>query len=132
MSKRLRIVLSAGEASGDRLGAGLARALRGLRPDVDLIGMGGDEMEAAGVTLVQHAREVAVVGFTEVVRHLPTIRAAMARLEAVCREGATDLLVPIDFPDFNLRLSARAHRAGVPIVYYVSPQVWAWRRRRVH
>ncbi|HEX4823328.1 MAG TPA: lipid-A-disaccharide synthase [Candidatus Polarisedimenticolaceae bacterium] len=130
MSRRLRIVLSAGEASGDRLGAGLARALRALRPDVELIGMGGDEMEAAGVTLVEHARDVAVVGFTEVVRHLPTIRRAMTHLTSVCREGA-DLLVPIDFPDFNLRLAARAHDARVPIVYYVSPQVWAWRRRRV-
>src|SRR5262249_7234709 len=131
MNRRLRIVISAGEASGDRLGAGLARALRALRPDVELVGMGGDEMEDAGATLVQHARDVAVVGFTEVVRHLPTIRAAMARLAAACRPETADLLVPIDFPDFNLRLAARAHRAGVPVVYYVSPQIWAWRRSRV-
>jgi lipid-A-disaccharide synthase len=131
VSRPLRIVISAGEASGDRLGAGLARALRELHPGIELSGMGGDEMEAAGVTLVQHARDVAVVGLVEVLRHLPAIRRAMGRLEETLRTSAPDLLVPIDFPDFNLRLAARAKRAGVPVVYYVSPQVWAWRRGRV-
>ena len=131
MSRPLRIVLSAGEASGDRLGAGLARALRELHPGIELSGMGGDEMEAAGVTLVQHAKDVAVVGLVEVLRHLPAIRRAMGRLEETLRASPPDLLVPIDFPDFNLRLAARAKKAGVPIVYYVSPQVWAWRRGRV-
>jgi lipid-A-disaccharide synthase len=127
----LKIVLSAGEASGDRLGAGLARALRSARPDIELTGMGGDEMREAGVDLVQHAAEVAVVGFTEVVKHLPTIRRAMRRLDDAFLRGGADLFVPIDFPDFNLRAAARAHAAGVPVVYYVSPQVWAWRRGRV-
>lgn len=131
MSRPLRIVLSAGEASGDRLGAGLARALRALRPDVDLVGMGGDEMAQAGVRLVQHASEVAVVGIVEVVKHLPTIRRAMGTMERTLRELRPDLVVPIDFPDFNLRLAARARGGGLPVVYYVSPQVWAWRRTRV-
>jgi len=131
VSRPPRIALSAGEASGDRLGAGLARALRKLHPGVELLGMGGDEMAEAGVRLVQHAREVAVVGFVEVLRHLPTIRRAMTRLERMLDAERPDLLVPIDFPDFNLRLAARAHASGVPVVYYVSPQVWAWRRGRV-
>lgn len=131
MSRPLTIVLSAGEASGDRLGAGLARAILARRPDARLVGMGGDEMAEAGVRLVCHASEVAVVGFVEVVRHLPAIRAAKARLETVLREEAPDLFVPVDFPDFNLRVAARARAAGVPIVYYVSPQVWAWRKGRV-
>lgn len=131
MSRPPRILLSAGEASGDRLGAGLARALREILPDVELVGMGGDEMAHAGVRLVQHASEVAVVGFVEVVRHLPAIRRAMANLEALIDAERPDLVVPIDFPDFNLRLAARAHARGVPVVYYVSPQVWAWRRGRV-
>jgi lipid-A-disaccharide synthase len=124
-------MISAGEASGDRLGAGLARSLRRLRPDVEIFGMGGDEMADAGVRLVQHAAEVAVVGFVEVVRHLPTIRRAMARLESAVRNERPDVLVPVDFPDFNLRLAARVKSSGVPIVYYVSPQVWAWRKGRV-
>jgi lipid-A-disaccharide synthase len=131
VSRPLRIVISAGEASGDRLGAGLAKALRALRPDVVLSGMGGEEMAQAGVRIVQPASEVAVVGVVEVIRHLPAIRRAMARLERTIRDERPDLVVPIDFPDFNLRLAARARGAGVPVVYYVSPQVWAWRRGRV-
>lgn len=131
MSRPLTIMMSAGEASGDRLGAGLARALRRLSPGIEISGMGGDEMAEAGVRIVQHASEVAVVGFVEVIRRLPTIRRAMARLEDALRRDPPDLLVPIDFPDFNLRLAARARRAGVPVVYYVSPQVWAWRKGRV-
>jgi lipid-A-disaccharide synthase len=131
VSPPLKVMLSAGEASGDRLGAGLARSLRALHPGIEIVGMGGDEMAHAGVRLVQHAREVAVVGFVEVIRHLPTIRRAMARLEAVLRRERPDVLVPIDYPDFNLRLAERARSAGVPVVYYVSPQVWAWRRGRV-
>jgi len=131
VSRPVKIALSAGEASGDRLGAGLARALRSRRPEIELVGMGGDEMADAGVRLVQHASEVAVVGVVEVVRHLPAIRAATARWASLLREERPDLLVPIDFPDFNLRLSAKARAAGVPVVYYVSPQVWAWRRGRV-
>ncbi|HEX5044852.1 MAG TPA: lipid-A-disaccharide synthase [Candidatus Polarisedimenticolaceae bacterium] len=130
MSRPPRILLSAGEASGDRLGAGLARALRRLRPDVELSGMGGSEMAEAGVRLVQDASEVAVVGVLEVLSRLPQLRAAMARLTSALDAGP-DLLVPIDFPDFNLRLAGEAARRGVPVVYFVSPQVWAWRRGRV-
>jgi lipid-A-disaccharide synthase len=131
VSRPLKIMISAGEASGDRLGAGLARSLRRMRPDVEIFGMGGDEMADAGVRLVQHASEVAVVGFVEVVRHLPMIRRAMARLTAAARTERPDLLIPIDFPDFNLRLAGSVKAAGIPVVYYVSPQVWAWRRGRV-
>jgi lipid-A-disaccharide synthase len=83
------------------------------------------------VRLVQHASEVAVVGIVEVVRHLPAIRRAMGRLTRALEEERPDLVVPIDFPDFNFRLAARARRASVPVVYYVSPQVWAWRKGRV-
>jgi lipid-A-disaccharide synthase len=131
VSRPLRILISVGEASGDRLGAGLARALTSLRPDIELSGMGGDEMRDAGVRLVQHASEVAVVGVVEVIRHLPAIRRAMRRLEGALRDERPDLIVPIDFPDFNLRLAARANAERVPVVYYVSPQVWAWRKGRI-
>jgi len=130
MSRPPRILLSAGETSGDRLGAGLARALRRQRPDVELFGMGGAEMAEAGVRLLQDASEVAVVGVLEVLSRLPQLRAAMARLTAALAAGP-DLMVPIDFPDFNLRLAGEAARRGVPVVYFVSPQVWAWRRGRV-
>ncbi len=131
MKRPLKIMISAGEASGDRLGAGLARSLFNLHPGAEIFGMGGDEMADAGVRLVQHARDVAVVGFVEVIKHLPTIRRAMGRLVDAVREERPDIVVPVDFPDFNLRLAARVHAAGAPVVYYVSPQVWAWRRGRV-
>ncbi len=88
-------------------------------------------MADAGVRLVQDASEVAVVGIFEVLAHLPAIRHAMRRLEEVLESERPDLLVPVDFPDFNLRLAARARKAGVPVVYFVSPQVWAWRAGRV-
>jgi lipid-A-disaccharide synthase len=127
----MKIMLSAGEASGDRLGAGLARALLRRAPGVTLFGMGGEEMEDAGVRLVAHASDVAVVGFVEVVRHLPEIRRAMDRLTGAIATERPDVVVPIDFPDFNLRLAGKASASGVPVVYYVSPQVWAWRRGRV-
>jgi len=126
-----RIMLSAGEASGDRLGAGLARALRRRRPEIELFGMGGDEMARAGVEIVQDSSEVAVMGFLEVLSHLPALRAAKRRLLACLDDRRPDLLVPIDFPDFNFILSSNAGRRGVPVVYFVSPQVWAWRRGRV-
>jgi len=126
-----RIMLSAGEASGDRLGAGLARALRRRRPEIELFGMGGDEMARAGVEIVQDSSEVAVMGFLEVLSHLPALRAAKRRLLGCLDDRRPDLLVPIDFPDFNFILSSNASRRGVPVVYFVSPQIWAWRRGRV-
>lgn len=131
MERPPRILISAGEASGDRLGAGLALALRRLRPEIDLLGMGGPQMAEAGVRLVQDASEVSVVGIVEVLSHLPAIRRAMAGLEACVERERPDLVVPIDFPDFNLELAARVRRAGVEVVYFVSPQLWAWRRGRI-
>ena len=88
-------------------------------------------MADAGVRLVCHASEVAVVGFVEVLTHLPAVLAAMQRLERVLDDERPDLVVPVDFPDFNLRLAARAHARSAGVVYYVSPQVWAWRPGRV-
>jgi lipid-A-disaccharide synthase len=127
----MKVFLSAGEASGDQLGAGLAQALRRRCPEVELIGMGGREMQAAAVEIVQPAKDVAVVGLVEVLSKLPVIRGAMKRLEHALDERRPDLLVTIDFPDFNLRLAARARRRGIPVVHFVSPKVWAWRKGRV-
>jgi lipid-A-disaccharide synthase len=131
MARAPKLLVSAGEASGDRLGAGLVRAIRRRRPDIEVLGMGGAEMAAAGVRLVARAEDVAVVGLVEVLSHLPAIRAAMAALDEALAREEPDLLVPIDFPEFNLKLAAKAKRAGVPIVYFVSPQIWAWRRGRI-
>ncbi len=128
-----RIMLVAGEASGDLHGASLARAIHRLSGDIELIGVGGDRMQAAGVDLVYHIRTLAVMGITEVVRHLGEVRAALNSLTAAAEEQSVDAVVLIDYPDFNLTLARRLRKRipDLPIVYYISPQVWAWRSGRV-
>jgi lipid-A-disaccharide synthase len=129
----MRVLIVAGEASGDLHGASLARALRQLSPSIELVGVGGDRMQAAGVELVYHYRHLAVVGITEVIAHLGDVRRAMRVLEATAA-GEVDAVVLIDYPDFNMTLARRLRRARpeLPLIYYISPQVWAWRSGRVH
>jgi lipid-A-disaccharide synthase len=126
-----RLVLVAGEASGDLQGALLAGALRAREPKIELDGVGGEAMEAAGVRLLFRSEDMAVTGLWEVLSHLPHLKRILDRLARRLGEDPPDALIPIDYPDFNLRLAARAHDRGIPIVYYISPQVWAWRRGRL-
>ncbi|HEX7879860.1 MAG TPA: lipid-A-disaccharide synthase [Candidatus Eisenbacteria bacterium] len=128
---RNAIFLVAGEASGDRLGGALAAELRRLRPGVELVGVGGPYMRDAGVTLLHDYEEFAVLGIAEVIGKLPFFRRILGQFEERFRSDPPGLFIPIDFPDFNMRLAARAHSAGVPVLWYVSPQVWAWRSGRV-
>lgn len=131
----MRVLISAGEASGDHYGAGLARALRTQsqesRHELEIFGLGGAEMRQAGCNTVVDAHEIAVVGITEVISSLPRIRRAFRRLVAEAERRPPDVAILIDFPDFNLRLAKQLHRRGIPVVYFVSPQVWAWRSGRV-
>ncbi|HWN99421.1 MAG TPA: lipid-A-disaccharide synthase [Blastocatellia bacterium] len=129
----LSIMLVAGEASGDRHGAMLARALLKLSPGVavDLFGSGGDEMRAAGVDTLVDARDVAIIGIPEIARALGKLYSAYRKLLEAARTRRPHVVVLIDWPDFNIRLARKLHRAGFKIVYYISPQVWAWRRYRV-
>jgi lipid-A-disaccharide synthase len=127
----MQILLSSGEASGDTYGAQLVEALRGLAPNAKFFGMGGEKMRAAGCELLVHANEVAVVGLVEVLTHLPHIRSQFRRLVAEAAFRKPDAAVLIDFPDFNLRLARELHKSGIPVFYFVSPQVWAWRAGRV-
>ena len=125
------IMLSAGEASGDLHGGTLCRALRELSPGLRLTGMGGDHMAAAGMEVIVDPTGHAAVGTSEAIGRVPALyRAyrAMGRRLVTDRPGA---LVLIDFPEFNLRLARRARRAGVPVVYFIPPQLWAWRAGRV-
>ncbi len=125
------IMIVAGEASGDQHGAKLADALTALDSRLTLFGIGGDHMRAAGVRVAVDARQLAVVGLTEVASKLPGI---LRGWRAACRllaEGRPDLLILIDFPDFNLRLARHAKRLQMKVLYYISPQIWAWRRQRV-
>lgn len=123
--------LSAGEESGDLHGASLARALRRRWPGARLMGLGGARMRTEGVELLAGLEDLAVMGVAEVVRHLPFFLRLRRRVFTALHEARVDLVIPIDYPGFNLRLAAYAHHRGIPVLYYIAPQVWAWHRRRV-
>ena len=120
------VLFVAGEASGDLHAAGVAAELRRRRPDLALVGIGGDAMEREGVQLVEHAERLAVMGFVEVLKHVPKHWALLRELKRRLRSGRVALLVLIDYPGFNMKLAEAAHAAGVPVLYYITPQVWAW------
>ncbi len=123
----MNLLISAGEASGDLHGARLLAALRNARPDLTAFGMGGERLAAAGLERVVASDALSVVGISEVVEKLPALRGALARLDAEARRRRPAAAVLIDFPDFHGLLARRLVRDRVPIVYYVPPQVWAWR-----
>jgi lipid-A-disaccharide synthase len=127
----MQFLLSAGEASGDTYGAQLAQALAHQAPNSTFFGMGGEKMRSAGCELLIEAKDVAVVGLVEVVKHLPGIRRRFRHLVKEAARRRPDAAVLIDFPDFNLRLARELHRLGIPVFYFVSPQIWAWRTGRV-
>ncbi len=127
-----RILISAGEASGEMYGAALLGALRKLSPaPIEAFGLGGEQMRAAGCDTVVDAKDVAVVGIAEVVTHLPRIYREFHKLLREADRRKPDVAVLIDFPDFHFRLAKALHARGIPVVYYVSPQLWAWRRGRI-
>ncbi|HEX7158626.1 MAG TPA: lipid-A-disaccharide synthase [Edaphobacter sp.] len=126
-----RIFLSAGEASGDHYGAQVIAALRTSVPDAAFFGLGGREMEDAGLDRVVRAEDVAHMGITEVIRHMPRVWGSYRRLVASIKEQRPHAAVLIDFPDVNLRLARELKALGIPVIYFVSPQLWAWKRRRL-
>ena len=130
-SAPVRIVVVAGEASGDLHGAGLVEALRRHAPGLAFSGMGGVRMRTVGVRLLADAGETAVVGVSELWEKRRALRAALRTLRGHLAEAGPALLICIDFPDFNLLLARTARRLGIPVCYFISPQVWAWRRGRV-
>jgi lipid-A-disaccharide synthase len=125
-------MIVAGEASGDMHGARLVQAMREICPGLSFSGMGGDELQAAGVGMLFDAAKIAVVGLTEVLGHLGDILLARRILVEHMQKNRPALLILIDYPDFNLLLAAKAKKLGIPIFYYISPQVWAWRANRVN
>jgi len=120
------VLFVAGEASGDLHASGVADELRRRAPDLPLAGIGGARMERAGVTLIEHTDRLAVMGFVEVLKHVPRHYALLSALRRRLRSGAVGLVVLVDYPGFNMKVAAAAHAAGVPVLYYITPQVWAW------
>jgi lipid-A-disaccharide synthase len=131
VSNPIRILLSSGEASGDLYASELLRELRKRLPSIEAFGLGGPRSKAQGAELLVDLEEISVIGLVEVVGKIPALRRAMTGLVEEARKRKPDAAILVDFSGFHLRLAKRLHEMGVPILYYVSPQVWAWRRGRI-
>ncbi len=125
------VMIVAGEPSGDMHAAAMVQSLRVLRPDVHLVGVGGGRLAAEGVELLERAERIAVVGFVEVIKHLPILSRLMKALRRRLDTGRVKLVVLIDYPGFNMRVAREASKRGIPVLYYITPQVWAWHKSRV-
>lgn len=127
----VRVLLSCGEASGDLYAGALTRELRATGPATTVFGLGGPQLAAAGGQVIADYRGLAVTGLTEAIAKIPRSLATLRRLVSAARRERPDVFVAIDFPDFNFSLARRVKRLGIPVVYYISPQIWAWRAGRV-
>src|ERR1700691_1353093 len=127
----MRVLISAGEASGDLYASRLVEALRARCPETEFFGCAGPRMQAAGVRAIIDMRSIAVVGLVEVLRHIPRIWGQFRKLSGAILTEHPEIAILTDAPDFHLRLARRLHRHGVPVVYLIAPQAWAWRTGRV-
>ena len=125
------VLFVAGEPSGDLHGAGVAAELARRAPGLRMTGIGGARMEEAGVRLLEHTDRLAVMGFVEVLKHVPLHWRLLAELKRRMRSGEVGLVIVLDYPGFNMKVAAAAHAAGVPVLYYITPQVWAWGAKRL-
>jgi lipid-A-disaccharide synthase len=128
----MRYYIIAGEASGDLHASHLVKEIYRLDPGANFRGWGGDLMASQGVKLARHYREVAFMGFIEVARNLNTILKAMRECKKDILDFQPDAVILVDYPGFNLRIAKFAHHQKIPVIYYISPQIWAWKRSRVH
>ena len=127
----MKLCVVAGEASGDLHAAELVRELKRLDPNIQTFGLGGDRLAAEGMRVLHHARELGIVGLFNVLRHLSMFRRIFRELLDEIRREKPDAILLVDYPDFNLRLAKQCKRMGMKVAYYISPQIWAWRRGRV-
>jgi lipid-A-disaccharide synthase len=127
-----KIFISAGEASGEHYATQLIPAIRKLLPDAEFFGLGGQRMEALGFHRIVRAEDVAVMGITEIIRHIPHIYSEYRKLKASIAKERPDAAILIDFPDVNFSLARTLHKLGIPVIYFVSPQLWAWKKYRIH
>ncbi len=126
-----KLMIITGEVSGDLIGASLIRELKSLKPDLKITGIGGDRMRSEGMDLIYHTDKMAFLGFVEVVKHIPFIRKVQKKLIDVIKKEKINCVVLIDYPGFNLSIAKKLKPLGVKIIYYVSPQLWAWAKGRV-
>lgn len=131
MSSGKRVVIVAGEASGDAHAGRMIKALKNQRPDIQVSGIGGDALREAGAEIFTDFSELAVMGLVEVLKRYRQIKAIFNQLVERLSKDKPDLLILVDYPGFNLKLAKKAHKLGIPVLYYISPKVWAWRPGRV-
>ncbi|HPK53331.1 MAG TPA: hypothetical protein PK114_02655, partial [Smithellaceae bacterium] len=131
MTKTKTVMIIAGEASGDMHGASLVREMLNIDSSLNFYGIGGNKLQDAGVALLAHASEMAVVGLTEVFSKLGNFLKIMNKMKKSLDSRKPDLVILIDYPDFNLPLAKAARKRGIKVFYYISPQVWAWRKGRI-
>ncbi|MBW3670738.1 MAG: lipid-A-disaccharide synthase [Acidobacteria bacterium] len=127
----MKLCIITGEASGDLHASHALQALREREPDLECFGIGGDRLRNQNMDLLYHVRDLAIVGLFNVLRHVPMYRRVMSSIVEEVERRKPDVVLLVDFPDFNLRLAKRLRRLDVPVLYYISPQVWAWRKKRV-
>lgn len=127
----MRLCIVTGEASGDIHAAEVLKELRALDPSLDAFGFGGDSLAAEGVRILHHVSELGIVGLFNVLKHLSFFRRIFAQLLAEIERERPDAVLLVDYPDFNLRIAKRVRALGIPVIYYISPQLWAWRKGRV-
>jgi lipid-A-disaccharide synthase len=127
----MNIFISVGEVSGDIHGANLINRFNSLYPGSEFSGLGGDKMKEAGQKQLYTVKEMAILGIVEVIRHLPFLRKVFKEIEKLFAEGKIDILILVDYPGFNLRLAKMAKKHGIPVFYYICPQMWAWGRKRI-
>jgi lipid-A-disaccharide synthase len=129
--KRKKIMIIAGEPSGDIQAAHLVRALKQSAPDLEIFGMGGKEMKQAGAEIIHDITGLAIVGFVEVLKHLKIFKKIMEDLLILIETRKPDAVILVDYPGFNLRLAKYVKEKNIPVIYYISPQIWAWGQRRI-
>jgi lipid-A-disaccharide synthase len=127
----MKLAVVAGEASGDLHASKVLRELRKIDPSLTTFGIGGDLLAAEGMRILHHAKEMGIVGLFNVIRHLGMFRRVFAEMVAAIDREKPDAVLLVDYPDFNLRLARKCRELGIRVIYYISPQVWAWRRGRV-
>ncbi len=127
----MKLAVVAGEASGDLHASEVVHELRQIDPSLTMFGIGGDLLAKEGMTLLHHAKEMGIVGVFNVIRHLSRFRRIFAELIDRIAAERPDAVLLIDYPEFNLRVARKCKRLGLPVIYYISPQLWAWRRGRV-
>jgi len=130
--KKIRLMIIAGEASGDLQAANLIKHLRQINPHLEIFGMGGKKMQAEGAEIIYDITNLAIVGFVEVIKHLATFKKIFNHLKNLLETRKPDAVILVDYPGFNLRFAKVAKEKNIPVIYYISPQIWAWGKNRIY